>query len=277
MTYESIVKNIDKMPPLSDVVRDIRALYAGGLENVNTAKLVKIIESDIMLSANILKTVNSPYYGLSQKISSISHAVMLSGVEKTYSLVLRYAMGLQLQIDTEIYGFNNVQFNEMCILQSSLMMQWYARVNIRDAHLLALLAFIMESGKVVIARELMNSDYLEEYRKGFLACTNIQEYEKEFLGITSYQVSAILFEHWNLEPMYTEILIALDSGQEDLDPKMQEYVNAVHVIRTAVNLKEVLTDISIDKACKIIEDDMHLNSEKFRAVAQKIREAYEQT
>ncbi|MDD2357566.1 MAG: HDOD domain-containing protein [Thiovulaceae bacterium] len=275
MTYESLVKNIEKMPPLSDIVTGVRSLYAGGVENVNTKKLANVIESDALLSANILKIVNSPLFGLSQKISSIPHAVTVCGVERTYSIVLHYAMNLQLQADTAIYGFNSTQFNEMCILQSSLMMQWYARINIKDAQFMSLLAFIMESGKIVILKELMASDQVEVFREGFLACTNIQEFEREFFGITSYYLSALLFEHWKLEPIYVEILKELDFKSKELDPKMQEYINAVHVIRTAINLKEVLTDASIEKACHIIENDMQLSSDKFRVVAGKIRELYE--
>ncbi|MBU0632471.1 HDOD domain-containing protein [bacterium] len=274
MTYESLVKNIDKMPPLSDVVNNMQALYVSGIENVNTKKLVKIIEADIMLSANILKIVNSPYYGFSQRISSIAHAVMVCGAEKTYSLILHYAIGLQLGADTAIYGLNNTQFNEMCVLQSSLMMQWYAKINLRETHLLSLLALIMESGKLIIAEELVKSDYLEVYRKGFLGCGNIHEFEREFLDTTSYALSAMLFEHWNLEPLYTEILKALDSDNKEFDAKLQEYVHAIHVVRTAINLKEVLTEDSIEKACSIIENDMKLSSGHFRTVSKRIREAY---
>ena len=275
MTYEHLVKNIEKMPPLSDIVTSVRTLYTDGIENVNTNKLATVIESDAILSANILKIVNSPLYGLAQKVSSIPHAVTVCGVERTYSIVLHYAMNLQLQADTAIYGFNSTQFNEMCILQSSLMMQWYARVNIKDAQFMSLLAFIMESGKILILKDLMKSDYVEVFREGFLACTNIQEFEYEFFGTTSYYLSSLLFEHWRLDPLYIEILKELDFKTKELDPKIQEYINAVHVIRTAINLKEVLTDASIDKAAFIVENDMKLSGEQFRAVAGKIRALYE--
>ena len=121
----------------------------------------------------------------------------------------------------------------------------------------------------------MKSDYVEVFREGFLACTNIQEFEYEFFGTTSYYLSSLLFEHWRLDPLYIEILKELDFKTKELDPKIQEYINAVHVIRTAINLKEVLTDASIDKAAFIVENDMKLSGEQFRAVAGKIRALYE--
>ncbi len=300
MTYESMIKNIDDMPPLSDIARVMQSLYAFGSDNVDIKKLVRMIESDVMLTANILKMINSPYYGFRSKISSVSQAVTLFGVAKIYALVIHFAMSNQLKADTSIYGFNNAQFNEMCILQSSLMMQWYAKVDLRDTHILTSLALVMESGKLIISKELHESDYLETYREGFLACTNIQEFEEEFLGTTSYYLSAMLFEHWNLEPIYSEVLKELDGKahkEDKVDAKKKEYINAIlkskdgledgsdaivqqyakaiDVIRTAINLKEVLTDDSIKKACVKVEE-MGLDAERFETVALRIKKKYEE-
>ncbi len=300
MTFEDIIKNIDDMPPLSDIAKVMQSLYAFGADNVDIKKLVRMIESDVMLTANILKMINSPYYGFKNKISSVSQAVTLFGVQKIYGLVLHFAMSNHLKADTAIYGFNNAQFNEMCILQSSLMMQWYAKVDLRDTHILTSLALIMESGKIIVSKELHASDYLETYREGFLACTNIQDFEKEFLGTTSYYLSAILFEHWNLEPVYAEVLKELDPQEEDAkEVKTKEYVNAIldpnnenkkedgsntvikqyaaaiDVIRTAINLKEVLTEQSIKKACVKV-NEMGLDGERFETVALRIKKKYEE-
>jgi HD-like signal output (HDOD) protein len=280
MTYEDLVKNIDDMPPLSKVAMVIQGLYAQGARNVDVKKLIRMIEADVMLTANILKTINSPYYGFKSRISSISQAVTLLGTQQMYSLVIHYAISQHLQADTTIYGFNNAQFNEMCILQSSLMMQWYAKIDLHDTHILTSLALIMESGKIIISKELMGSDYREEYRKGFLACENIPKFEQEFLYTTSYYLSALLFEHWNLTPIYSIVLKNLDKEEseydEEVDAIMAQYIKAIDVIRTAINLKEVLTDQSIAKAAKKVQE-IGLDSEYFETVAQRIRKKYEES
>ena len=296
MTFESIIKNIDDMPPLSDIARVMQSLYSFGADNVDIKKLVRMIESDVMLTVNILKMINSPYHGFKNKISSVSQAVTLFGTRKIYGLVLHCAMDKQLKTDTSIYGFNNAQFNEMCILQSSLMMQWYAKVDLRDTHILTSVALLMESGKLIISKELHASDYLETYRKGFLACTNIEDFEEEFLGTTSYYLTALLFEHWHLDPIYSEVLKELD-GKRDLesledtkaekstdpieivkgeqsDAIIKQYAKAIDVIRTAINLKEVLTDESIKKACEKVKA-MNLDAERFEVVALRVRKKYE--
>lgn len=280
MTYEDLVKNIDDMPPLSKVAGVISGLYVHGAHNVDFKKLIRMIEADVMLTANILKSINSPYYGFSNKISSISQAVTLIGAQQIYSLVIHYAISKHLTADTTIYGFNNAQFNEMCILQSSLMMQWYSKIDLRDTHLLTSLALIMESGKIIVSKELLDSDYREEYRKGFLACANIQKFEQEFLYTTSYYLSALLFEHWNLNPVYIAILKNLDKEEKDMDEDVDaiiaQYIKAIDIIRTAINLKEVLTDDSIEKAATKVKN-MGLDETYFQNVANRIRKKYEQS
>jgi HD-like signal output (HDOD) protein len=278
MTYEELVKNIHEMPPLSKVVTVIQSLYSGGVHSVDIQKLVRLIEADVMLTANILRTINSTFYGFEKQITSVGQAVTLLGSQQIYSLIMHYAISQQLEANTAIYGFNNAQFNEMCIMQSSLMMQWYSKIDLHDAQILSSLTLIMESGKIIISKELDESSYTQEYRKGFLECEDIPKFEKELLGVTSYYLSAILFEHWNLIPLYSIVLKNLDRESNEYDECVDsifaQYIQAVDVIRTALNLKEILTDESLKKAAQKVSA-MGLEDEHFMMIAHKMRERYE--
>lgn len=277
MTFERIIKDIDSLPPLSNAANIIQAMYVSGLENINVMRLVKVIESDAMLTANILKMINAPYYGFSKKIASVAQAVSLFGTRRIHMLVIQYAMAQSLKADTSIYGFSFAQFNELCHLQSALMLQWYSKVELRDAQFIAPLALIMEAGKLVLANEVVKSDYCGEFRKEFNECEDINEFEKSLLGHTSYDISAALFEHWNLEPIYVEILSSMNAqGRDDLrklDMKTRSYVEQLDVIRTAINAKEILTEESIKKASRKV-GKMGLSRDSFEQTALRIRESY---
>lgn len=153
MNYKDIVSEIDSLPPLSDTTMFIQQLYSHGAQNVNIIKLVRIIESDALLAANILKMINAPLYGFSKKIASVSQAVTLFGTEMVYGLVINYAMNQHLKADLKPYGLLNSQFNNICQMQSALMMQWYAKIDLRHAQFLASLALMMESGKLIFAKK----------------------------------------------------------------------------------------------------------------------------
>ena len=153
------------------------------------------------------------------------------------------------------------------------MMQWYSKIDLRHAQFLAPLALIMEVGKLIFAKYIEDIEGTKEFKIGLRECENIEEYEHSLVGTTSYYLSALLFEHWNLEPLYVDMLKGLDFEQED-GFKMEYYINTLDVVRTAINVKEVLTDKSVEKACLLVED-MDLDSDHFRNIALRVKEHYE--
>ncbi len=278
MTFENIVNNIDSLPPLSNAAYIVQSLYAGGLENINISRLVRVIESDAMLSINILKMINAPYYSFSKNITSISQAISLLGVHQIYMLVVYYAMSEKLKADPSIYGFTNSQFNDVCQLQGRLMHKWYSKIDLDETKFLTPLALMMEAGKLILAQEVVRSDYVGEFRKGFNECENIQDYEKNLIGVSSYGLTAMLFKHWNLEDKYVEILNSLgykdkEFSQKKTDKKTILHVEILNVITTAINVKDVLSDNSIKEAVKLVQT-LGLNGFDFKNVAYEIRNSY---
>jgi len=273
MNYESLVKTIDSLPPLSDSAILIQKLYAEGAENVDIIKLVRIIESDALLTANILKMINAPIYGFSTKIASVAQAVALFGTHTVYGLVINYAMNQKIKAKTQAYNLSPSKFNDMCHIQSHLMMQWYSKIDLRHAQFLAPLALIMESGKLVLATEIASSAYTVEFKQGLKDCKAIEKYEYDLVGTTSYHLSGLLFEHWNLEPLYVKMLKNLDIEDESITGKMEYYIDTLDVIRTAVNVKEFLTDESIKKASNIVRN-LDLDHVHFENIAHRVKNAY---
>ena len=272
MNFESIVERIDSLPPLSDTAELVKGLYKDGVQNVDIIKLVRAIESDALLSANILKMINSPLYGFSKKIASVSQAVTLFGTQTVFGLVVRYSIESVVVANLRAYGVSNAVFNDICHMQSSLMSQWYSRVDLRHAQFLAPLALIMESGKLVIAKEIVSSGQIKAFGVGLSEASSVSAFENDFFGTSSYYVSGLLFNHWNLEPLYVDMLKGLDFEHE-ASSKMGIYVDTLDVVRTAVNVKSILTDESIAEASVIVAD-MGLDTEHFENVARRIKESY---
>lgn len=272
MTFKNIITNLESLPPLSNTPFVIQQIYSHGSQNIDIIRLVKVIENDAVLAANILKMINAPIYGFSRKIASISQAVTLFGTDMVYGLVLKYAIGELFRAETEIYGVDNKKFNDVCQLQSTLMMQWYSRVDLRHAQIMTPLALIMESGKLVLANEVMKSNYIKKFTIGYKNAKNVTEYEHDLLGTTTYYLSALLFEHWKFEPLYVEVLKGLDF-ETDASPKVRAYVDSLDAVRVAVNVKSILTTSSIKEACEIVEE-MGLDVDDFKHIASRVKEQY---
>jgi HD-like signal output (HDOD) protein len=217
--------------------------------------------------------INAPIYGFSTKIASVAQAVSLFGTHTVYGLVIHYAMTQKIKAKTQAYNISPAEFNDMCHLQSHLMMQWYSKIDLRHAQFLAPLALIMESGKLVLAQEIAASEYTLEFKQGLKECESIEKYEYDLIGTTSYHLSGLLFEHWNLEPLYVTMLKNLDIENEIISGKMEYYIDTLDVVRTAVNVKAFLTNESIQEASNIVQE-MELDHIHFENVARRIKKAY---
>jgi len=272
MNFKSIVGRINSLPPLSDTAKIVQDLYSSGAEDVNVSKLVRVIESDALLTANILRMINSPFYGLSRRIVSINQAVTLFGTQIIYGMVVNFSIHANIKANLRPYGITNELFNDICQLQSALMSKWYSSINLQYAQYLSSLSLIMESGKLVISQEVVNSSSIKDFLTGFRETKNVIEYENEKFSTTSYFVSGLLFEHWNLDPLYVSMLKGLDY-EDDSMSKILHYIDTLDVIRTAINVKEILTDESIEEAAKLVKY-LKLDVNDFIKAAKKLKISY---
>jgi HD-like signal output (HDOD) protein len=270
---KSIIGSVHELPPLSDINHLIHRLYSHGAENVDILELVKVIESDAILTANILRMINAPYYGFSKKISSVSQAVTLFGTELIYSFVLQFSITTTVRANMGPYGVSNKQFNDIAHMQSALMSQWYSKIDLHHALLLTSLALIMESGKLVVAREVVKNGHMQEFLEGLKKVDDVSLYEYNIFGSSSYFISGLLFEHWNLDPLYVDILKSLDFEHKST-PQIDAYVASLDVVRTAVNVKNIFTKESLAEATAMVED-MGFMADDFLKVAKRIKEKYE--
>jgi HD-like signal output (HDOD) protein len=274
MDFERIVKNVESLPPLSDTANIIQRLYADGIENININKLVIAIEADAVLTANILRMINSPLYGFSKKILNVSQAVTLFGVQMVYGLVVNYAISSVVVANLRPYGLSNSKFNEMCQLQSMLVKKWYGTIDSTMARFLTPLALIMESGKLLMAREITQSGKIKEFHEGLKEADDLAVYENRYFQTTSYFVSGLLFEHWNFEVHYVDTLKGLDFEYTSRLKELPQYIDILDVVRTAINVKGILSDKAIENAANLVFE-MGLSKADFLEVAHEIKYTYE--
>ncbi|MBN2299372.1 MAG: HDOD domain-containing protein, partial [Deltaproteobacteria bacterium] len=70
---KAITKRIQSLPTLPQVVQELTKMVES--PDVTAKDVGRLISSDQVLSAKVLKLVNSPFYGFPGRISSISHAI----------------------------------------------------------------------------------------------------------------------------------------------------------------------------------------------------------
>lgn len=104
---ESIVNNLNKLPTLPSIA--VRILKAVRNKDTGLKEIGDILATDPSLSAEVLKAINSHFYSLPNKITSVPHAVNLLGTQTVKSLALSFSLVNNLR-SNESNGFDYVSF-----------------------------------------------------------------------------------------------------------------------------------------------------------------------
>jgi HD-like signal output (HDOD) protein/DNA-directed RNA polymerase subunit RPC12/RpoP len=88
-----ILGSLKDLPPMPQVAQKAREIIAN--PSSSFSDLAKVIETDQAIVTRILKIANSPYYGLSGKVSSVQHASVVLGV-KTLMEILNLACSSEI-------------------------------------------------------------------------------------------------------------------------------------------------------------------------------------
>src|SRR5450432_134430 len=89
-TLAQKIKDCSALPSLPAVAMQV--LELANKNDADISEIAKVITRDAALSSKILRTVNSSFYGRSQKVSTISHSMVILGLQSVKTLVLGFSL-----------------------------------------------------------------------------------------------------------------------------------------------------------------------------------------
>lgn len=256
---EDILKKIKQLPPLPESAMQIEAVYQDPDSTFND--MVKILEKDPLLTADILKAANSPLYGFSREINAINQAVGLFGMGTVRGFALASIVKKSFALDLSPYGINNDMFSALSKKQHGLMTSWCLKTEGSLLGILSPAAFLVEIGKVLIAQQIMAESKEEEFRDALKELQDVEAAEKKVVGVDTPEVSATIFEHWRFESGLVDT-IRNCQNPEKAEEEDQRAAQILHVVRIAVPISGAITDESIAAAKELITK-YELNMESF--------------
>jgi HD-like signal output (HDOD) protein len=267
---EKILEKVGAFPPLDDTVNKIMAVCND--PDGSVMELAKVVESDPMTTANILKAANSPLYGFSREIKSIAQAVSIFGMETVKGFAFSSFLQKKPDLDLTPYNTNAKAFSELSQRQNAFISQWYrGQKDILDV--LSLTSFLMEIGKIVLSSIVIEHNKTDDFKQAVKECKNLQELknlEESVFGITNEEVSALILEDWNFDPAMYNSLKYLNNP-ENADDDIKAMTASLQAVKTIMTTSPFDKESSYEMALSIV-DKYSLNKDKFIEVYEKIFE-----
>ncbi|EMG30815.1 HDOD domain-containing protein [Campylobacter showae] len=267
---ESIYKHIKALPPLDDTVVKIQAICRN--ENSSMNDLSQVVEKDPMLTANVLRSANSPLYGFSREITTVSRAVALFGMATVRGFALSSAVKKSFKINLDPYGITNQDFLNISMIQNALMYNWYSKINASDLAILSPASFMLEVGKIVISNELNETGKAAEFKANLKNISNpfdLSELENKIVEISNETVTAKIFEQWNLESELVDAIF-YSNNPDDAPEHIKSYSKALKVVKSAVNIFNQLNDDNLQNTLMCL-DEYGFAQDKFLEAVAKVK------
>jgi diguanylate cyclase (GGDEF)-like protein len=196
---DQLVQKIRACPSLPTLPAiAVQVLELAQHPEIDLAEIAKTISKDPALSSKILRTVNSSFYGRSQAVSTVSHALVIMGLQSVKTLVLGFSLVSNLS-KNKSNGFKHIYYWKRSIYAATaarVLAQKFGIVQQEEAFLAALLKDI---GMLVLDQVLG-----ESYGALFARAdhhTHLAQLEQAELGLTHADVGGILAEQWKLPPV----------------------------------------------------------------------------
>ncbi len=192
------IKQCPNLPSLPTIAMQV--LDLAQKSDVDITEIARIITKDPALSTKILRTVNSSFYARSQHVSTISHSLVILGLQSVKTLVLGFSLVTNLK-NNKSSGFKHLAYWKRSIYAATAARTIAGKINIVQQEEAFLAALLKDIGMMVLD-QVLGERYGEIVGK-CVTHDDVKTAEQEALGMTHADAGGILAEQWKLPPLLT--------------------------------------------------------------------------
>lgn len=197
-TFFTRLINAPQMPSLPAVAMEVLALARQ--DNVDINKIARTIQNDAALSGKILKTVNSSFYGLPKQIGTISHALVILGLQSVRTLALGFSLVSTMKADASGGEFDYAEFWRRGLyggMAARLIAKKRGIIQHEEAFLCCLLADI----GILSMHRVFGAEYDALLTQAAGDQTLLRQLCREKYGADHAAAGAAIATHWKLPPV----------------------------------------------------------------------------
>ncbi|MDH5231939.1 MAG: HDOD domain-containing protein [Gammaproteobacteria bacterium] len=194
LTVDEIIAKLDKLATLPEICLEINRLVDD--PDSTTKDIEDVINKDPTLSARILSIANSPFYGSSAKIDTISRAITVVGTNGIRDLVwATSAIDSFQQFESKRFELDNFWRHSLYCATVARVLASKIKVLHKERFFVA--SLLHDVGRLVLFTVLPNEmDRVFEHAESHHE--SLTDAEQSLFGFTHAQVGAALLKSWGL-------------------------------------------------------------------------------
>lgn len=189
-----------KIPPQPQILVDLQIEQL--MPNPDLDQIAKLISQDVGLAGTVLKVVNSPFYGLKNRITSVQQAVNLMGLSSVVNIINGLSIKSQMSDET-IVNMNRFWDTATDIAQVSMNIA--KQVGYPNPDMAYLLGLFHNCGIPLLMERFSN--YLQIMEESYShEDTRIVDIENRHLNTNHAVIGYYTAKSWNLPALLCDVI-----------------------------------------------------------------------
>jgi putative nucleotidyltransferase with HDIG domain len=230
--YKRAVARLNDLPTIPSTLMRVWRLVDS--PDCSASDLGKVIAMDQALSAKVLRLVNSPYYGVRKKITSVQRATTLLGFDTVRSLTVCISVVTALTPKDDQYSAMDLPALWRHSISTGIIAKLLAeRINQPDMETVFSAGVLHDLGKFILNLSLSKnySEIIDLVEKEKLF---IREAEERLLEADHTHFGALLSKNWNFPELFQEII------RDHHDPVVGESTEIIAIVQVANSIANYL-------------------------------------
>ena len=195
---EEILNLLEFVQPFPKVGRRVMDLLAD--PEVEVKALAEVIQYDQVITANVLKICNSPYYGLARKVSSLNEALVMLGHEALREIIVTSSSAAYFKGEVGAgYALEQGELWRHSVAVGILAKHLVGKIKEVEAGTAFTAGLLHDIGKRFLSA-FVSDDFERIMNKVTQEKTSFVEAEKEILGITHAELGGLILQRWDFPP-----------------------------------------------------------------------------
>jgi putative nucleotidyltransferase with HDIG domain len=266
---DKILKAVKDLPAMPNVIIKIQKLLLD--PNSDTEQIAALIETDQAIAAKVLKMANSPFYGMSGKISSIHHAAVALGYKTLSELTAITAFSGLLGKKLSGYGYNSDELwkHSLAVALASKIIA--EKINPELTHEALTAGLIHDIGKLILDPYVLEKrEAFDQFMEG--GNQTCLKAEKQILGFDHAEIAFEICKSWKFpDPLAHSIKYHHCPSQSNED-KMAFILHLADYIAVLSGAGYDLDDI-LDIKEEGTEDFLSIHKRDIKSISTSINES----
>jgi two-component system cell cycle response regulator len=199
-----------QLPTLPAVA--VRVLELTSRRDVELSEIAKAVEHDPAIATRVLKTVNSSFYGLTQRVGSIRQALAYLGLETVKGLVLGFSLARAFKGEEEVL-FDFEDYWRRSIYSASAARALASIVKCGDADEAFLAALVQDVGMIALWNHY-GDRYIQVLDLADGDHPKLSGLEHRHFDIDHAEIGAAMLDGWKFPTHIVDVVLLHHQGPE---------------------------------------------------------------